>query len=454
MGKFAVTQEEIDAMKPSLDNLSYTSYMVRVAYDESEVEVLAAVLSCAYSYEVIAKKIVANRPESVDDPFYGDWIRGYASDEYAAGNVILIETLDRLSRTIRKSSSGIWRTFSSPARATRDGFLADGMGDETVSEKTLRDRRRRGHRRLCARKVLEEDDAVVFCDSASSMEALGVKPALIVGDFDSHCNPHLDVETIVLPCEKDDTDTVFAVKTMVQRGYDVFLLIGVIGARLDHTLGNVSILLYLDSLGKKAEIVDDYSEMQIVSKDEVSIEDKYPFFSLLNITGCARGITIRDAKYPLDGAEITCEYQYGVSNEVLPGKTAKISVRDGKLLLIKILQTVSETKKATDRRPAAAFCCVWIVISRWEATRNSMSLPPSLSRERAVHREVVHQALGGIDAVAVPDCGQWCRRSRRRKMSSSFSFFRAHRIVADDGLPVAAPVVPAIITGLPSLSQP
>ena len=29
------------------------------------------------------------------------------------------------------------------------------------------------------------------------------------------------------------------------------------------------------------------------------------------------------------------------------------------------LQTVSETKKAADRRPAA-FCCVWIVISRWE----------------------------------------------------------------------------------------
>ena len=45
----------------------------------------------------IAKKIVANRPESVDDPFYGDWIRGYASDGYAAGNVMLIETLDRLS---------------------------------------------------------------------------------------------------------------------------------------------------------------------------------------------------------------------------------------------------------------------------------------------------------------------------------------------------------------------
>ena len=36
----------------------------------------------------------------------------------------------------------------------------------------------------------------------------------------------------------------------------------------------------------------------------------------------------------LDG-EITCEYQYGVSNEVIPGKTAIVSVREGKLLLIK-----------------------------------------------------------------------------------------------------------------------
>ena len=166
------------------------------------------------------------------------------------------------------------------------------------------------------------------------MEALGVKPALIVGDFDSHCNPHLDVETVVLPCEKDDTDTVFAVKTMVQRGYDD-LLIGVIGARLDHTLGNVSILLYLDSLGKKAEIVDDYSEMQIVSKDEVSIEDKYPF-SRCSISRAVRGDYDPRCEVPARRAEITCEYQYGVSNEVLPGKTAKISVRDGKLLLIKI----------------------------------------------------------------------------------------------------------------------
>lgn len=97
MGRFHVTQEEIDRMSPSLDNLSYTSYMLRIAYEEGEAEILAAILSCAYSYERIAKKILENNPDSLRDSFYGDWIRTYTSDEYAAGNVILLDTLDALS---------------------------------------------------------------------------------------------------------------------------------------------------------------------------------------------------------------------------------------------------------------------------------------------------------------------------------------------------------------------
>ena len=183
---------------------------------------------------------------------------------------------------------------------------------------------------------LQSDDYVIFCDSGlKHLSSLQVKPSLIVGDFDSHENPHLDTETIVLPCEKDDTDTVYAMKEAIKRGYDTFLLIGVVGGRLDHTLGNISMLLYLDSHGCKGTIIDDYSEIEIISSAPAYIEDKYEFFSLLNITGCAKGITIQNAKYPLNDGEITCDYQYGVSNEVLPGKTAIVSVREGKLLLIK-----------------------------------------------------------------------------------------------------------------------
>ena len=184
--------------------------------------------------------------------------------------------------------------------------------------------------------IITSEDYVIFCDSGlKHMQKLAVKPSLIVGDFDSHENPKLDIETIVLPCEKDDTDTVFAVKEAIKRGYTDFLLIGVIGARLDHTLGNVYILEYLDELGLKGKIIDDYSEMALVSREAAYIEDSYAFFSLINITGMAKGITIENAKYPLNDAEITCGYQYGVSNEVISGKTAKVSVKEGKLLLIK-----------------------------------------------------------------------------------------------------------------------
>ena len=184
--------------------------------------------------------------------------------------------------------------------------------------------------------IITSEDYVIFCDSGlKHMQKLAVKPSLIVGDFDSHENPKLDIETIVLPCEKDDTDTVFAVKEAIRRGYTDFLLIGVIGARLDHTLGNVYILEYLDELGLKGKIIDDYSEMALVSREPAYIEDLYAFFSLINITGIAKGITIENAKYPLKDGEITCGYQYGISNEVISGKIAKVSIQDGKLLLIK-----------------------------------------------------------------------------------------------------------------------
>jgi len=187
-------------------------------------------------------------------------------------------------------------------------------------------------------EYLRGDDYVVYCDSGlRHMEGLGVKPDLIVGDFDSHENPMMETETIVLPCEKDDTDTVFAVKEALKRGFDDFLLLGAAGGRLDHTLANVSILLDLHSRGKKAVLVDDFSEMSVAGSQWTEISSEYPFFSLLNISGTARGVTIENAKYPLEGAEITCEYQYGVSNEVLPEKTARVKVEEGRLLLIKVL---------------------------------------------------------------------------------------------------------------------
>lgn len=97
MGTFTVSQEELTATPRALDNLSYTSYMLRVAYEEGEAEILAAILSCAYSYEVIAKTILKNNPSASEHPFYGNWVKGYAGPEFCDGNVVLLDTLNHLT---------------------------------------------------------------------------------------------------------------------------------------------------------------------------------------------------------------------------------------------------------------------------------------------------------------------------------------------------------------------
>lgn len=187
------------------------------------------------------------------------------------------------------------------------------------------------------KKTLSHRDYYIFCDSGlKHREALGIAPDLVVGDFDSYSKPDFPVETIVLPREKDDSDTVFAAKEGLKRGFEEFLLLGAGGRRLDHTLCNVSILLMLDKRGKKASLVDDFSVMEVVSRESKFVGSEYPYFSLLNITGDAEGVTVENAKFPLKNGHIPCEYQFGISNEPLPEKEAKITLREGRLLLIKV----------------------------------------------------------------------------------------------------------------------
>lgn len=93
------------------------------------------------------------------------------------------------------------------------------------------------------------NDYIIFCDSGlKHLDLLQFKSCLIVGDFDSH-------EIRILTWKpsfsrvKKTIQIRFFCKRSSQASYEDFLLIGVVGARLDHTLGNVSILLYMDSLG-------------------------------------------------------------------------------------------------------------------------------------------------------------------------------------------------------------
>ena len=97
MARLGISEKQAEQEKPALKNQSYTAYMRAVAAEEGPAEILAAVLSCAISYEHIAKWIVAHYPQAEQHEFYGEWVRGYASESYAAANEELTARMEQLT---------------------------------------------------------------------------------------------------------------------------------------------------------------------------------------------------------------------------------------------------------------------------------------------------------------------------------------------------------------------
>lgn len=193
------------------------------------------------------------------------------------------------------------------------------------------------------RKYLRNDDYFIFCDGGLfHQKSLKVAPDMIIGDFDSYKkNPALlqkkykNCKIITLPKEKDDTDSIYASKKAMELKPTEVILLGAVGNRFDHSMANISILINLFNNGINCKLIDDFSVMQIVGKEEVQVSKEYSFFSLINICGTCEGIDIKDAMYPLNNGTINCDFQYGISNQVLKGKEySTVNVKNGCGLLI------------------------------------------------------------------------------------------------------------------------
>lgn len=95
MKRLGISTADAEKARMSQENLSYTSYMIRTAYESGPAHVCAAVLPCAVSYEMIARRMIVENPTCVNDPFFGEWIDGYACDEYHEENEQLKAVTDR-----------------------------------------------------------------------------------------------------------------------------------------------------------------------------------------------------------------------------------------------------------------------------------------------------------------------------------------------------------------------
>ena len=163
----------------------------------------------------------------------------------------------------------------------------------------------------------------------------GIVPDLLLGDFDSMDQPEDFVNVLRSPVEKDDTDTMLAVKTGLESVCKEFYLYGGTGGkRLDHTLANLQTLLYLRRRGARGYLYDDDFVWTAIENEELTVEKtvEWGLFSAFCLGDRAEGVDEEGLQYPLHDAVLTPEFPIGVSNHILEPR-ARVAVRKGVLIV-------------------------------------------------------------------------------------------------------------------------
>ena len=178
-------------------------------------------------------------------------------------------------------------------------------------------------------------DLVIAADGGyASLCALGIRPDLVVGDFDSLNEIPDHPEVLRLPRIKDETDMGFAINHALTLGYTRFLLLGGMGGRLEHTIANLQLLAGLNRQGALGILYGNGQAAAVITNGSFTFPETLSgYCSVFCQSGTAEGVTIEGMKYPLYEDELTGDFPLGVSNEFL-GVPATVSVERGTLLLI------------------------------------------------------------------------------------------------------------------------
>ena len=180
----------------------------------------------------------------------------------------------------------------------------------------------------------DKTDRVICADGGYEFtKKFGIKPDLVVGDFDSLGEIPDDVEVKVFPPEKDETDSFLAVRFGIEMGFEKFALYGLLGGRIDHTFSNFELLSYLVDRGFSAYAVGIGFMVFMVKNSSIRLLKKDSgIISIFSFSDESRGVSIKGLKYEVDSLTMTNSLTRGLSNEFC-GKDAEISVEDGKLIV-------------------------------------------------------------------------------------------------------------------------
>ncbi len=188
----------------------------------------------------------------------------------------------------------------------------------------------------CTDMIFDDDRYVICADGGYALaKKLRIQPDVIIGDFDTYTKKLPEsCEIIRYPIEKDDTDTMLAVKLALERGYKYIVICGGIGGRIDHTIANIQTLRYILKHEASGELAGDGNHIIMQQGPSVRVYSRMKgyYFSVFSYTNECTGVNLTGFKYPLKNGVIKNNFPIGVSN-VVTGKSGVVSLDKGILLI-------------------------------------------------------------------------------------------------------------------------
>lgn len=179
---------------------------------------------------------------------------------------------------------------------------------------------------------IKDDDFIICADGGYNHASnMGIKPDIVLGDFDSAKGFDKSAETIVYPARKDFTDGEIAVSYAVERGYEDIVFIAFTGDRMDHTLTDIFLLLKC----RNGVLIDDNNEIYLL-RDTIKIcGRKGQTVSIVPVYGDAEGLCTKGLEYPLKDETICFGASRGISNVMLSDE-CEITIKKGLALAVKV----------------------------------------------------------------------------------------------------------------------
>jgi thiamine pyrophosphokinase len=176
------------------------------------------------------------------------------------------------------------------------------------------------------------DGKKIICADGAYLHAekMGVKPDLVIGDFDSLDAASVlpDIETVKFSSDKDYTDGELAVREAIKRGAKNIEIIGAAGKREDHFYANFILLYIALKSGANASIITDYTRILMFDGDiSVNVQEG-SYVSIVPFTGPLHIINTEGLKYKIRDGVIGFDCTLGISNVATSGNV-KINLKSG-----------------------------------------------------------------------------------------------------------------------------